>query len=461
MSEKNSSELFAANAVRATYDDLDERTVERAKERLADCVGCFSCGAKGVGVAGMVDMVRGYGGKEEASIYNYGGKVPAHYAAFVNSLQVRSFDSEPIDSEGFLARWPAHVASSTVPVALTMAEWKHLSGKDFLIAMLLGDDMASRITETLNFDPLGCFDGNGTVNVPSSALIAAKVLGLDEVQTLDALGLAINLSGGTMHNTQGFWTFKLGNSYAAMNGILAAEMAQHGFKGLDDPLTGDKCFFQMFSSNPRLECLTRDLGKVYFADSVIKPWSGCRDTHVVLDAVRNALQGTTLRAQDIDHVRYGGSPSITNGEFRIGDADETSGLFNRRFAIATYILAGKVNASSYTREWMENEEFQDLLGKLEFFDYNPNPDAQGAARQAACVDITMKDGQVIHGEVVYPILGDVDYTPLPREWFLEKFEMNAAFGGMVDMGKLRAAFDMAYEIDTVDDMAAFAELLVP
>ena len=119
--QMNPSEQFAAHVVEARYEDLPDPIVARAKERLADSVGVMSAGARGVGIPGMVDMAKAWGGTEQASIFNYGDKVPAHVAAFVNSLQLRSFDFEAIDAEGFLTRWPAHVTSTTVPAALAMA----------------------------------------------------------------------------------------------------------------------------------------------------------------------------------------------------------------------------------------------------------------------------------------------------------------------------------------------------
>ena len=145
--------------------------------------------------SGHGDMAKAWGGTEQASIFNYGDKVPAHVAAFVNSLQLRSFDFEAIDAEGFLTRWPAHVTSTTVPAALALAEWKAMSGKDFLLAMLLGDDMACRLTEATRFDPLGCFDGNGTANCLGATAIASKALGLGAEQTLAAFGIALNMAG--------------------------------------------------------------------------------------------------------------------------------------------------------------------------------------------------------------------------------------------------------------------------
>lgn len=453
----NPSEEFAVHIVNAKFEDLPDAILLRAKERLADSVGVMSAGARGVGVLGSIQMVKAWGGAEESSIVNFGDMVPAHAAAFVNSLQLRSFDFEAIDAEGYITRWPAHVTSTTIPVALALAEWKRLSGKE----MLLGDDMACRLTEATRFDPLGCFDGNGTANCLGAAAISAKALGLGEAETLAAFGIALNMAGGTMQNTQGFWTFKLGNALSAYHGIFAAEMALRGFEALDDPITGPKCFMDMFAKNGDTSELVKELGTRYFSDAVIKPWACCRGNHVVLDAARECLQGRILRAEDVKKVRFGATKSLTNGDFPFGSTCECDGLFNRRFTLSTYILTGQVVAASYAPEWMTSTELKEMLDKLEFYEWNPLAGAKGSGGFAACIDIELVNGETMHGEVKGDILGDVERKPLPKADFEAKFETNAAFGGKVDMGKLREAYDVAWSIEQIDDMAEFVQLLVP
>ena len=93
--QMNPSEQFAAHVAEARYEDLPDPIVARAKERLADSVGVMSAGARGVGIPGMVDMAKAWGGAEQASIFNYGDKVPARVAAFVNSLSCAPSISRP------------------------------------------------------------------------------------------------------------------------------------------------------------------------------------------------------------------------------------------------------------------------------------------------------------------------------------------------------------------------------
>jgi 2-methylcitrate dehydratase PrpD len=468
--EERPSIALAENIAVTTWDSISQNVIDRTKQRLADCVGIFSGGYHGHGNAEAVKAVRELEGGAQATIYNFGDKTTAKSAAFVNSLQIRSFDSDAVDPEGTDGRWPGHITCSTVPAALAVAEWQHLSGKEFVTALLCGDDMGARLSEVIKFSTSGAsFDGNGTINCLSAAAAAAKALGLDAAQIHAAFGHAVNMCGGTMASTQGFWSFKLPNALSAHNGIWAAQLAKAGYKAFSesyDPLTGPMCFFDMFARESKdTTGLLTGLGEIYHTDMVIKPWSTCRGTHAALQTIESILQGRALRADEIKSVRIGCPPNtmdFLSREFHYGCTDESEGLFNLRFVVCSMLLTGEVTAASYSKERMLDPQIEDLLPKIELYPWDPSGGkAKGAAFNSSCVDLELVSGETFYGEAKFPIAGDVELTPLSPEAFRAKFEANARYGGQVDMGKLNAAYDMAYAIEQVDDISEFIELLVP
>ncbi len=90
MNKENPSVLFAKNVVNTKYESFDNWSIERAKQRLVDSIGLFCVGAHASGVKSTVEMLKGWGGNPDSTVYNYGVKMPSHYAAFVNSIQLRS-----------------------------------------------------------------------------------------------------------------------------------------------------------------------------------------------------------------------------------------------------------------------------------------------------------------------------------------------------------------------------------
>src|SRR5512136_274095 len=128
---------LAHNVVKTNFDAFDKETVEQAKNRLIDIIGCLIGGANGGGCAEMKDLIKDWGGKEQATILIHGGKTPAGNAAMLNSIMSRSFDYGVITP--YIGERPvwAHIAETNVPTAITAAEWQGSSGKELLTALIL------------------------------------------------------------------------------------------------------------------------------------------------------------------------------------------------------------------------------------------------------------------------------------------------------------------------------------
>ena len=86
---------FVHHIISTSYKKLDAATVNRAKDRVLDTLGCIISGRKAPGCSGLIDLLAECGGKKEASVIGTKLKIPVHEAALVNSVLARSFDFEP------------------------------------------------------------------------------------------------------------------------------------------------------------------------------------------------------------------------------------------------------------------------------------------------------------------------------------------------------------------------------
>ena len=144
-------EQIIANTIEATFEAIEPETLQNAKDRIIDTVGCLIGGAADPSNPELVRLIMDYGGKPEATIFMYGGKVPAASAAMVNCILCRSFDFEPVNPvvEDHMA--PGHVSGTTVMTALTLGEAVGAGGREIITAMLLGDDLTARLLNTCEF----------------------------------------------------------------------------------------------------------------------------------------------------------------------------------------------------------------------------------------------------------------------------------------------------------------------
>ena len=74
--EKTAIELMSENAVKVRFENLDDQTIKVGKDRLIDLTGCIIGGAMAAGNAGLVKVIRDWGGKQEAPLFIHGGRVP-------------------------------------------------------------------------------------------------------------------------------------------------------------------------------------------------------------------------------------------------------------------------------------------------------------------------------------------------------------------------------------------------
>src|SRR4030042_6757984 len=175
-------EELARNVVETDFAAFDRDVVARAKNRFIDIVGCAIGGANASGCAELRALVREWGGKEQATVLIHGEKAPAHNAALVNSIMARAFDFGGFTP--YIGEKPiwVHNAESTVPVAITLADWRRAGGKEPLTALILGDDITTRVTAATVRAVSSGWDNPSTTCKFGTTAVAGKLLGLDERQ---------------------------------------------------------------------------------------------------------------------------------------------------------------------------------------------------------------------------------------------------------------------------------------
>ena len=81
------------------YEDIPQDAILKAKIELADILACISAGTTANISQEVAELVTGWGGKEESTVMIMGQKIPAHHAAFVNSLLAHARDYDDFQAE--------------------------------------------------------------------------------------------------------------------------------------------------------------------------------------------------------------------------------------------------------------------------------------------------------------------------------------------------------------------------
>src|SRR5690606_29784581 len=219
------------------------------------------------------------GGAEQAHLVT-GGQSSVLNAALVNGAASHVVELDDIHKGSII-----HAATVVIPAALAVAEWKGLSGKELIAAVVAGYEVCYRIGEAVSPSHYYYWHNTATCGTFGAAIAAAKLLGLTTEQTIAALGNAGTQAAGLWEFIEdGAMTKQLHTGKAAMNGLLAALLAQKGFTGPQKILEGNRGFFKAMSEEYDASRVTEGLGNEFkIMENSFKIHASCRHTHHAVD----------------------------------------------------------------------------------------------------------------------------------------------------------------------------------
>lgn len=452
-------DALVANVLETTFDHLDADTVENARMRLVDVVGCVIGGANAPGNAELIELVRRWGGREEATILVHGGRVPAHNAAMVNGVMARSFDFGPVLPVVDGRSVPGHICETTVPTALTVGEAVGADGKELITSLVVGDDVACRVLAGARYDLDQGWDCTGTVNAFGAVAIAGRLLGLNRDQMRNAFGIVLNTLGGSF---QIIWdrttSFKLPQGLSARDAIFSAELARAGWTGPKDALLSRCGYYELFTEGcTDQRILTKDLGKKFYTDSSLKPYPCCRGTHPGIDCALALADKYAIKAEDIDGVTLRMPRRRLNSfyaqPFVIGDFPHANAIFSCHYAVANALVRGSVKPEHFTEECIRDPRTRVLAEKITLAEL---PDVHTLSAE---LRVRLKDGREVAELTVAP-KGDCGLNPMSYDEIKSKFLDNVRFSRTIPEQNVEGLLGLLENVEKLDSVARIVGLMV-
>lgn len=244
-------------------------------------------------------------GKPDATVIGATARLPARAAALANGASSHALDYDDTHFD-----YVGHPSVAIIPAALAIAEQRGATGSAFLEAALIGLESTCRIGAWLGTAHYNHgFHQTATSGSFGAAVAAARLLGLDEVRTRHALGIAATRASGLKSQ---FGT--MGKPYhagmAAANGVEAATLASHGFISRPDGIECEQGFAATHAAEGGdLGRILAGLGETYRFEHVqYKFHACCHGTHAALEALRGLREKTGLKLDDVDSVTLGVNP---------------------------------------------------------------------------------------------------------------------------------------------------------
>ena len=434
--------------------DVPEQVLRTVKDQFLTIIGTVVAGAAEDGCEKAVRFYKDLGGKEEASIFIYGGKIPAHDAAFVNGVMARALDL--CDS---IAPGP-HIGAALVTGALAAAELKGgLSGADLLIALVVGNETAARFN--LSEEAYSGFDPTGICVVFGVAAAVSRILGLGVRETWNALGLAFNRCGGSFQShIDGSLGVRFVEGWVSQAGVLAARLAETGITGPRNFLEGIYGYLHLYGKDLfGTGKITDGLGERYVLENMVyKKYPSCALTQGPTDIILKVRGEEGLLAQDVERIEVTVPPythKLVGHEFEMGDNPRVNGQFSIRFCVANALFRGSARLEHFEEALMEDEALRDLVKRITVI---PDKALEARGHTPMDMEIFAKGGKVIKRSI--DIGPGFPGNALSREDHRRRFEDCLGFAKK-PLGRERSdeIASMIEDLERVDDARRFVHLL--
>ena len=287
---------------RAAQDRLPTPVVAAARLHLLDAIGVglaasASSAGKAVGVFAD-DLARG-----PASVFGRAQGANAADAALVNGAFIHSLEFDDTHMGSII-----HGSAVLAAAALAVAEQYGGSGVRLIGAYVRGWELLVR----LGLAAPGAFQTRGfqvtsTAGTLAAAEVAAELSGLDEDQSVNALGIALSQAAGVFEFlSNGSSVKSLHPGWAAHAGITAAALARAGMNGPETALEGRFGLFASFAGDraaaERFAASLYDFGsKWHLLDAAYKFYPCCHYLHPFIEAAGDLIE-RGVRADDIARI---------------------------------------------------------------------------------------------------------------------------------------------------------------
>lgn len=268
----------------ANWDTLPADVVEAVKRHLLDTIGVGMAGARQEMARRALAGVRGIAGAAgDVRIWGTQATLATPYAALANGVAAHVLDYDDTHTDSI-----AHGSAVLAPTVLALAHETSATGRELIVAFVLGWEVTARVGLAArgSFHKRG-FHTTSVAGVFGATAAAARLLQLTEQQTLHALGLAgSQVSGVSEYLSNGSSSKSFHAGWAAMSGIVAADLARAGMTGPATVFEGRYGTFKTYGIEGECapELVAADLGKRWESARVsIKPYPCCHFAHAFID----------------------------------------------------------------------------------------------------------------------------------------------------------------------------------
>jgi 2-methylcitrate dehydratase PrpD len=353
------TEVLAKFVVDTRWDDLPPQVTHQAKRSLMNFFAVALTGCRDQTFETALRTLAAFSGGKQATLIGRRERIDALSAAFLNAAGANVLDF--CDTHVPTA---IHPTAPLAPALLAVAELQRVSGRDLIVAFVLGQEVECRIG--LAMSPSHYNQGwhiTATCGVFGAAAGSGKLLALSPAQMVWALGMAATQAAG-LCECLGTPAKSVGVGNAARNGLWAALLAEKDFAGPAEPLNGVQGYYHALGETPKLSALTDGLGESWeIMPTSYKPYPCGFVMHPVIDCVLGWRRENPKVL--VDKVVVTGNPLMAARADRPNISTGRESQVSVQHAVAAALTFGKAGLEQFTDACVNDPAVRALRGKVE------------------------------------------------------------------------------------------------
>lgn len=435
---------------------ISDQAMLTARQSVLDILGVTLAGQARPEVRLLQKAMKTWG-PPECPVLGTSIQLPPADAALLNGAAARVLDfDDVVDPLGI------HPSVAIFPVICSIAALSpdKVTGPDFLGAMAIGHDLHTRLARARKETLLesGRYDLSKVI---AAAAAAARLRGLSQEQLHAAMGIAYTSAlGEAQCMVEGAPTVSYQQGLVASNAVRAVLLAEQGFTGARQFLTGRYGLFSAFEPGSRPETLLDRLGEHFAGDDDIayKPYPTCRPNISATALAIELADNRRIAAEDVDRIDIAVNQQIFDLVCSpVHQKWKPSTPVEARFGMAYTVAVGLKNGSVFIGDYDEGAlSDPDVLRLSKKVHPRVDPSCEIAelgTHGLIIVKITWSDGTSVKGEVARPKGNPLN--PLSQKDLEEKFRRCVAYA-FPNIGQ-KVADDLINGINSLTNSDAMAK----
>jgi 2-methylcitrate dehydratase PrpD len=441
------TKILASYVTGARLEDVPADVRHEARRAIVNYMGCAVGGAPHPAVDIAIRTLGPFSGAPTASILGRAERLDPLHASLMNGISSHVYDYDDTTPKNY-----SHPTSPVASALFAYASANRVSGRDFMLAFILGFEAESRVANAVypaHYD-VG-WHITGTSGVFGAATAIGRLLGLSVQQMIWAIGLAATQAAG-LREMFGSMAKAFHPGRSAQNGYVAALLAKEGFTAGEHGIEGPRGFAAVQAAAYDLSKITTRLGVDFdLRENTYKPFPCGIVNHPTIDGSIQLHDEHHLAPDAVRAVRLRVAPLVMDLCNQQNITKGLQGKFSVYHGAAVGLVRGKAGIQEYTDEAVNDPHVKRVR------EHATAVGDPSVTEDQARIEVELADGRVLT-KFVEQSLGNLA-RPLSDRQLDDKFRDQGALA--LPAADVESLINLCWQIDSLDDVGELVDAALP